>query len=69
MSSSPKSRESGPRAGSREGRRGAGPFDLHPDGERFAVIQSPQAAETEQSKVAFILHFFDYLRQIAPPRR
>jgi serine/threonine-protein kinase len=42
------------------------PFDLYPDGERFAVIQSPQAAETEQSKVVFILNFFDYLRRIAP---
>jgi hypothetical protein len=43
------------------------PFDLHPDGERFAVIQSPQAAESEQSEVVFILNFFDYLRRIAPP--
>jgi eukaryotic-like serine/threonine-protein kinase len=42
------------------------PFDLHRDGERFAVIQRPQAAETEQSKVVFILNFFEHLRQIAP---
>ena len=44
-------------------------FDLHPDGQRFAVVGAPQGqSEVEQDGVVFILNFFDYLRRIAPPK-
>jgi hypothetical protein len=42
------------------------PFDLHPDGERFAVIEKPNSEEPKETRVVFILNFFDYLRRIAP---
>jgi hypothetical protein len=44
------------------------PFDLHPDGQRFAVVSLDRQGqpEIEQNKVVFILNFFDYLRRIAP---
>ena len=42
-------------------------FDLHPDGERFAVAAAPQAEEgPNRDKVVVILNFFDELRRIAP---
>lgn len=44
-------------------------FDLHPDGERFAIapdLQAPGGAT--QDKVVFIFNFFDELRRIAPAR-
>jgi Tol biopolymer transport system component len=42
-------------------------FDLHPDGQRFAVLKAPQTqAENKLDKVTFIFNFFDELRQIAP---
>jgi eukaryotic-like serine/threonine-protein kinase len=42
-------------------------FDLHPDGERFAVAPAAQAEEgAKRDKVAVILNFFDELRRIAP---
>jgi serine/threonine-protein kinase len=42
-------------------------FDLHPDGQRVAVIGAPQGqSEIKRDKVVFILNFFDYLRRIAP---
>lgn len=48
----------------------AGParmFDLHPDGERFAVGPAPQAEENaKRDKLVVILNFFDELRRIAP---
>ena len=45
-------------------------FDLHPDGQRFAVIGAPPGqAEVRQDKVVFILNFFDYLRRIAPAQQ
>jgi serine/threonine-protein kinase len=40
---------------------------LHPDGQRFAVT-NVRESEASQDKVVFILNFFDYLRQIAPPQ-
>jgi Tol biopolymer transport system component len=50
--------------------RAAGParmFDLHPDGERFAVAPAAQAEEgAKHDKVVVILNFFDELRRIAP---
>jgi len=43
-------------------------FDLHPDGLRFAVIRTVEAAPAKQDHVVLILNFFDYLRRIAPPK-
>jgi serine/threonine-protein kinase len=43
------------------------PFDLHPDGERFAVSAAAQSpTEAPRDKVVFIFNFFDELRRIAP---
>ncbi len=46
-------------------------FDLHPDGQRFAVIKASEStADAKTDKVVFILNFFDELRRIAPlPKR
>ena len=43
-------------------------FDLHPDGERFAVAKVPdqQNLRLTQDNVVFIFNFFDELRRIAP---
>ena len=42
-------------------------FDLHPDGDRFALAPAPQTlAGTRQDHVTFIFNFFDELRRIAP---
>lgn len=43
------------------------PFDLHPDGERFAVAASPESETgTQHDKIVFVLNFFEELRRIAP---
>jgi serine/threonine-protein kinase len=44
-------------------------MDLHPDGERFAVVISSQSPDAKLDKVVLIVDFFDYLRQIAPVER
>jgi len=45
-------------------------FDLHPDGDRFAVALAPQAqTEARQDKVVFIFNFFDELKRVAPVAR
>jgi serine/threonine-protein kinase len=46
------------------------PFDLHPDGKRFAIIGVP-AVETDATsdRVTLLFHLFDELRRIAPPAR
>ncbi len=42
-------------------------FDLHPDGERFALAAAPDAQNiVKQDKVVFIFNFFDELRRLAP---
>ena len=42
-------------------------FDLHPDGTRFALAASAQAAGgAKQDKVVFFFNFFDELRRVAP---
>jgi len=43
-------------------------FDLHPDGERFAVsvANADAPADAPRDKVVFIFNFFDELRRIAP---
>ena len=49
--------------------RGAGnrAFDLHPDGQRFAVLKAAeQQAEEKRDKVVLIQNFFDELRRVAP---
>jgi len=48
-------------------RPGLSSYDLHPDGNRFALV-NPQEAPTKQDKVVFVFNFFDELRRIAPPR-
>ncbi|MDO8679358.1 MAG: hypothetical protein Q7R30_12455 [Acidobacteriota bacterium] len=40
-------------------------FDLHPDGERFALTAQTQVG-AKQDKVVFLFNFFDELRRIAP---
>jgi serine/threonine-protein kinase len=46
-------------------------FDLHPDGERFAVAATevPVPDQAALNKVVFIFNFFDELRRIAPPAK
>jgi hypothetical protein len=42
-------------------------FDLHPDGERFAIAPATQTpGGAKQDHVTFIVNFFDELRRIAP---
>jgi serine/threonine-protein kinase len=42
-------------------------FDLHPDGQRFAVLKAPQSqAEDKADRIIFVFNFFDELRRIAP---
>ncbi len=41
-------------------------FDLHPDGERFAVAPV-LAAGMKADHLTFVFKFFDELRRIAPP--
>jgi serine/threonine-protein kinase len=44
-------------------------FDLHPDGERFALAPGGQTADgAQQSHLTFIFNFFDELSRIAPAR-
>ena len=46
--------------------RGNRMFDLHPDGERFALVPAPPTQGSGQDHVTFIFNFFDELRRIAP---
>ena len=42
-------------------------FDLHPDGERFALTKTAEAVnQTKVDKVVLIFNFFDELRRLAP---
>jgi serine/threonine-protein kinase len=50
-------RESGQRA-----------FDLHPDGERFALAGVVETQESKQEKVVFIFNFFDELKRLVPTK-
>ena len=52
-------------------RRVSGPsprsFDLHPDGNRFALAVAPEAqAEAKRDRLVFIFNFVDELRRISP---
>ena len=45
-------------------------FDLHPDGERFALaILEPTRGDEKQDHVTFVFNFFDEMRRIAPPTK
>ena len=45
-------------------------FDLHPDGQRLAVLMAPEEmAVAKRDHLVFILNFFDELRRLAPPNR
>jgi hypothetical protein len=42
-------------------------FDVHPDGQRFAVLKvAEQQTQDKRDKVVFIQNFFDELRRVAP---
>jgi hypothetical protein len=42
-------------------------FDLHPDGDRFALAAAPADPEViRRDKLVFVFNFFDELRRIAP---
>src|SRR3989338_9627986 len=42
-------------------------FDLHPDGDRFALTAAAEGqVEVKQDKVVLIFNFFDELRRVAP---
>ncbi len=49
------------------GLKGFRNFDLHPDGQRFAVLQ-PVAGEARRGHVVLIENFFDELRRLAPTK-
>lgn len=61
----PTSPGSGPKDSSLAGDR-TGNFDLHPDGQRFAVLKAPETQSTKIDKIVLIFNFFDELRRIAP---
>ena len=45
-------------------------FDLHPDGERFALAPVVATADTvKRDKIVFVFNFFDELRRIAPAEK
>jgi serine/threonine-protein kinase len=45
-----------------------GPFDLHPDGERFAIAAPAPADDgTRLDRLTFVVNFSDELRRLAPP--
>ncbi len=44
-------------------------FDLHPDGQRFAILQEvTEPGDTGRDEVVLVLSFFDELRRLAPAR-
>ena len=45
-------------------------FDLHPDGDRFALAAVPETqTDAKRDKLVFVFNFFDELRRIAPATR
>ena len=45
-------------------------FDLHPDGDGFALAAVPEVQTAgKQDKVVFIFNFFDELRRVAPGKQ
>jgi len=48
----------------------SGGFDLHPDGNRFALATIPEdQVAARQDRVVFVFNFFDELRRLAPTQR
>jgi serine/threonine-protein kinase len=43
-------------------------FDLHPDGNRFAVALADAGVQAPAEKVVFVFNFFEEVRRIAPVR-
>ena len=44
-------------------------FDLHPDGDRFAVLVADDAdVASKRDKVTFIFNFFEELERVAPSK-
>jgi serine/threonine protein kinase/Tol biopolymer transport system component len=44
-------------------------FDLHPDGQRFAILKNPEGrSESKLDKVVLIQNFFDEVRRLAPTK-
>jgi len=46
-----------------------GPYDIHPDGKRLAIIAAPEEAAFVQDQIVVVSNFFDYLWTIAPGRK
>jgi serine/threonine-protein kinase len=45
-------------------------FDVHPDGQRFALAKVPETqTAAKEDKVVFIFNFFDELRRLAPTKK
>jgi hypothetical protein len=44
-------------------------YDLHPDGQRLALLAAQDQGLVVRDKVVFVFNFFDYLRKIAPVSR
>ena len=53
-------------SGTRFGARASRMFDLHPDGERFAVAPATRIEPGGRDRLTFLVNFFDELRRIAP---
>ena len=47
----------------------AGPYDIHPDGKRLALIAAKEQTTVVLDQIVVVSNFFDYLWQIAPGRR
>jgi eukaryotic-like serine/threonine-protein kinase len=45
---------------------GARRYDLHPDGNRFAIASVLEEGSTDQHQVVLVFNFFEHLRRIAP---
>jgi hypothetical protein len=45
------------------------PFDLHPDGQRVALLEPAEAGAGRVDHVVLFQNFFDELRRLAPPNR
>ena len=42
------------------------PYDVHPDGQRFAVATAPENTGARQDKVVIVSNFFDELKRLVP---
>jgi hypothetical protein len=41
-------------------------FDLHPDGQRFAILKAADTQPQKLDKVTFVFNFADVLRKLVP---